>query len=133
MLPNAEVVAALFGVWRAGGVYVPLNPRLGASDLAHVVEAVEPSIIVTTRSTSTASASSPSSSSTTVVPPSDPVRPAAAASIRGSALVQLTSGTTGRPKPVLLEHTGVLALLDNVIATLRAGPGTADAGRRCRT
>ena len=29
MLPNADVVPALFAVWRAGGVYVPLNPRLG--------------------------------------------------------------------------------------------------------
>ncbi|HKE75216.1 MAG TPA: AMP-binding protein [Acidimicrobiales bacterium] len=36
MLPNgAELVATLFGVWRGGGVYVPLNPRLGPDDLAH--------------------------------------------------------------------------------------------------
>jgi acyl-CoA synthetase (AMP-forming)/AMP-acid ligase II len=44
---------------------------------------------------------------------------------RDVALIQLTSGTTGRPKPVLLTHHGVLALLDNVVATLRTGP---DAG-----
>jgi acyl-CoA synthetase (AMP-forming)/AMP-acid ligase II len=48
MLPNADVVAALFAVWRAGGAYVPLNPRLGASDLAHVLETVQPTVIVTT-------------------------------------------------------------------------------------
>jgi acyl-CoA synthetase (AMP-forming)/AMP-acid ligase II len=35
------------------------------------------------------------------------------------ALVQLTSGTTGRPKPVLLRHSGVLELLGNVVAALR--------------
>jgi acyl-CoA synthetase (AMP-forming)/AMP-acid ligase II len=40
---------------------------------------------------------------------------------RDIALVQLTSGTTGRPKPVLLRHSGVLELLQNVVATLRDG------------
>ena len=121
MLPNADVVAALFAVWRAGGVYVPLNPRLGASDLAHVVEAVEPSIIVTTSEHVDRFGDRP-----VVVLADDGVtlRPGAAGDRRFDpevALVQLTSGTTGRPKPVLLEHTGVLALLDNVIATLRTG------------
>ncbi|MFP3899994.1 MAG: AMP-binding protein, partial [Acidimicrobiia bacterium] len=48
MLPNGvDVVAALFGVWRAGGVYVPLNPRLGDDDLAHVLTTVDPAVIVT--------------------------------------------------------------------------------------
>ena len=38
MLPNgADIVAALFGVWFAGGVYVPLNPRLSPDELAHVI------------------------------------------------------------------------------------------------
>ncbi|MET0902375.1 MAG: class I adenylate-forming enzyme family protein, partial [Acidimicrobiales bacterium] len=126
MLPNAEVVAALFAVWRAGGVYVPLNPRLGASDLAHVVEAVEPSIIVTTSGHVDRFGDRP------VVVLDEgraTLRRGAAGGRRFDpkvALVQLTSGTTGRPKPVLLEHTGVLALLDNVVATLRTGAGSSD-------
>src|SRR6185436_20186376 len=38
MLPNGpDIVAALFGIWFAGGVYVPLNPRLSADELAHVI------------------------------------------------------------------------------------------------
>mgnify|MGYP001263477291 CR=1 FL=1 len=38
MLPDgADLVATLFGVWRGGGVYVPLNPRLGPDDLAHAL------------------------------------------------------------------------------------------------
>ena len=43
MLPNrADLVATLFGVWRAGGVYVPLNPRLTEREVEHVLESVRP-------------------------------------------------------------------------------------------
>ena len=34
LLPNrADLVATLFGAWRAGAVYVPLNPRLTPTEL----------------------------------------------------------------------------------------------------
>ena len=34
-LPNGgELVANLFAVWRAGGVYVPINPRLTPTEVA---------------------------------------------------------------------------------------------------
>ena len=36
MLPNdATTIAALFGTWRAGGVYTPLNPRAADAELDH--------------------------------------------------------------------------------------------------
>jgi len=122
MLPNAEVVSALFAVWRAGGVYVPLNPRLGASDLAHIVATVEPAVIVTVAEHVHRFGDTP----IVVVGDAITTRPGTLGARRFDpevALVQLTSGTTGRPKPVLLQHGGVRALLDNVIATLR-GPGS---------
>ena len=41
MLPNdAVTIAALFGTWRAGGVYTPLNPR--AADAELISQVVEP-------------------------------------------------------------------------------------------
>jgi acyl-CoA synthetase (AMP-forming)/AMP-acid ligase II len=120
MLPDAEVVGALFAVWRAGGVYVPLNPRLGASDLAHVMATVQPAVIVT----GPEHVDRFDDVSVVVVDRRLTTRPGRLGARRfdpGVALVQLTSGTTGRPKPVLLEHAGVRSLLDNVIATLRGG------------
>ena len=48
MLPNGpDIVAALFGIWFAGGVYVPLNPRLSADELAHVIAEDRPAAILT--------------------------------------------------------------------------------------
>jgi acyl-CoA synthetase (AMP-forming)/AMP-acid ligase II len=99
---GADVVPALFGVWQVGGVYVPVNPRSSEDEVARLHGAVGPAAVVTSGGV--------------------------AGIDRGGrrfdadvALVQMTSGTAGRPKPVLLTHTGVLALLDNVLATLRGG------------
>ncbi len=120
MLPDAEVVPALFGVWRLGGAYLPLNPRLGASDLAHVLEAVEPGVIITTGEHVDRMGKRP------VVVLEDgrsSLRPGTPGTRRFDAdvaLIQLTSGTTGRPKPVLLTHSGVLPLLENVASSLQA-------------
>ena len=120
MLPNAAVVPALFAVWHAGGAYVPLNPRLGPSDLGAVLEAVDPVAVVTTAEHGERFGGRP----LVVVGDEVVVRPGRPGDRRFDpdvALVQLTSGTTGRPKPVLLRHSGVRTLLDGVIATLRGG------------
>jgi long-chain acyl-CoA synthetase len=120
MLPDgAGVVAALFGVWRAGGVYVPLNPRYAADEVDHVLRAVEPAAVVTTPDRADRFGPLP-----VVLAPGWTVAEGRATPRRYAedvALVQLTSGTTGRPKPVLLEHRGVLELIDGVLATLRGG------------
>ncbi len=120
MLPNGpEVVAALFGVWYAGGVYVPINPRATAAELAHYVEATRPALLVT------AGGDLPPDVTLPVVTAGElswtPATGAAAdvpAHDADIALVQWTSGTTGRPKPVLLRHTGFLKLLEPVLKKL---------------
>lgn len=124
MMPNGvDVVVALFAVWRAGGVYVPLNPRLGADDLDHVVESVEPAVVITDPDHA---GRFPTAS--LVVLDAGRATPRAGTTTRRRhdadvALIQFTSGTTGRPKPVLLVHSGVVELLDGVLAKLRGGAG----------
>lgn len=119
MLPNGmDVVATLFAVWRAGGVYVPLNPRLGADDLAHVADAVGPAVIVTDDE----HAGRFAGRSLVLVGDRPVLRPGATTDRRYDAdvaLIQFTSGTTGRPKAVLLQHAGVIELLDGVLDKLR--------------
>jgi long-chain acyl-CoA synthetase len=122
MLPNrVDAIAALFGVWRAGGVYVPLNPRLATSEVDRILGSVEPAAIVTHPEHAERFAGR----AVILIEDGGPrTRLGTVGSRRydrGVALVQFTSGTTGRPKPVLLLHSGVLELLHGVIAKLR-GP-----------
>ena len=88
-LPNGvDLVATMFGVWKAGGVYVPINPRLTETEVARIHRSVQ------------------------------------GQHEQDIALIQVTSGTTGPPKPVRLRHSGVLTLLDGVIGTLRTKPSS---------
>ena len=109
-LPNGvDLIATLFGVWRAGAVYVPINPRLTDGEIAHVVASTGPAAVVSAAGIET--------------------RPDPRTFDADVALVSFTSGTTGRPKPVLLTHSGVVTLLDGVIGKLRgAKPASTGSG-----
>lgn len=133
MLPNGiDLVAALFGVWRADAVYVPLNPRLADPEVDRIVGTLAPAAVVTVpehtgrfegRPVLVAEPTLPSGWRQTGGPATGP-----ATFDQGVALVQFTSGTTGAPKPVLLEHDGVLRLLDGVVAKIRGGKADARSG-----
>ncbi len=119
MLPSGvDVVATLFGVWRAGAVYLPLNPRLTGVEIERIVADVHPVAIVRAGAIEVLD------------------RAGSGRSREGNdsdiALIQFTSGTTGRPKAVLLRHSGVLELLDGVLGSLRGSTG-ASAGAPAKT
>lgn len=134
MLPNdATTVAALFGTWRAGGVYTPLNPRAADAEVAAQLGTLKPVAVITTP----ALAHRFSTFSLPVVTgsgmawrltSSSETRTDARRYDADVALLQFTSGTTGPPKPVPLRHTTVLDLIDRLLAKLRgtkgAGPKT---------
>ena len=126
LLPNGmDLVAALFAVWRAGGAVVPLNPRLTATELDHVIADVDPAAFVTAPPGDDRLAGR---DRPVVVVGGDRVATRSGRAgdrrlDRGVALVSFTSGTTGRPRPVPLDHERVLGLLDTVIGSLRTRPG----------
>jgi acyl-CoA synthetase (AMP-forming)/AMP-acid ligase II len=103
VLPDEPAtLATLFGVWLARAVYLPLNPRATVAEHARVLEVVRPAVVVRAGGVE-AARQGPG--------PGDPYDP-------DVALVQLTSGTTGPPKPVPLRHSTVLGLMDGVLHKL---------------
>jgi long-chain acyl-CoA synthetase len=107
--PNTlDALAAMFGVWKAGGVYVPISPRTPDPERAHFVESVRPAVVREADGTVHQSGVDP-------------------ATYPDSAFVMWTSGTTGTPKPILHGHEQYLELIDRVLRPLRAKAPTGKA------
>jgi acyl-CoA synthetase (AMP-forming)/AMP-acid ligase II len=134
--PGPASLVVMFAVWRLGAVYVPINGRFPAAEVATFVEQTPVAAVV----------GSPAELARIDLPVGLVEHDFETASSRvhvpargdghrfGSdiALVLRTSGTTGPPKAVLLRHTGTLTALDASLAKLRRRQGGAPAGRARR-
>jgi acyl-coenzyme A synthetase/AMP-(fatty) acid ligase len=102
MLPNGPgVVTAMVGVWLAGAVYVPINPRAPRAEMDEMLQATGAAGLVTVDGPA--------------------LRPGSRSYDAGAAFVTWTSGTTGAPKAIVHTHARYLELLDRVLGTLRGG------------
>nr|APD72097.1 non-ribosomal peptide synthetase 5 [Streptomyces sp.] len=118
-------VAAIEGVWRAGGVYVPLDPELPAERLRYLAEEAGLACVVAEPATVTAAA--PLAPVTVDVTAAGPAAdgPRHRPHPRELAHVIFTSGSTGRPKAVGVEH----AALASHVAAARQRFGITSADR----
>jgi long-chain acyl-CoA synthetase len=129
MLGNGpETIATLFGVWAADAVYVPVNPRLTDPEVTRLLAAVPPAAVVTTEADASRF---PTHAFVASESPALRIGRAGPAEPRKHfdsdvALVQTTSGTTGPPTPIPLQHSQVLGLLDGVLGTVRTAGATRD-------
>src|SRR5678815_5840937 len=124
LLNSGKYVTCLLGVWKAGKTPVPLNYLLPPQELAYIIKDSGMSALITSQFFSQAVAAvRPLFGDKGVILMADapdfaPKASKTAATFRDPALYLYTSGTTGKPKGVVLTHRN---LATNVDACQQAG------------
>lgn len=119
---GARSLLAMFAVWRAGGVYVPINGRSTPEEVAASVAETPIALIIDSAGSLPAGVHGiglvqfDESLSATLVTQASQDRERYAPDV---ALAMRTSGTTGRPKSVLLRHSGTVGALDSSLRKIR--------------
>ena len=113
LLPRgASGVTALLAVLKCGGAYVPLDPASPADRLRHAIADAHLRTVLTTTALQRCLPAGTARICVDAIdlatePVTNPRRPLAPSQL---AYAIFTSGTTGRPKPVLLQHGGLANL-----------------------
>ena len=97
---GVEQLVAMMAAWVNRAVAIPVNPRLPLTAVDEIIEETDPVAVWDEGRLRT--------------------RPSDRVFDDGVAFVLWTSGTTGRPKPILHTHAGYLELLDRVLGPLRS-------------
>jgi amino acid adenylation domain-containing protein len=122
--PGPRRLAALIGIWKAGGGYLPLDPAMPRDRLAFMIADASAAVIVTDQPTA---ASLPATTATVLnldavqLGSQDQLTPANA-SPANVAYVIYTSGSTGQPKGVVVEHRQAISFLTGAIDLFQVGP-----------
>ncbi|MCB0726366.1 MAG: amino acid adenylation domain-containing protein, partial [Ignavibacteriae bacterium] len=114
-----DMIVGIFGILKAGGVYVPVDPDYPEDRIRYVTEDTKASIVISSKESSS-KISSPENGevinideidteleSQSVKNPGLKIKP------QDLAYVIYTSGSTGKPKGVMIEHYNVVRLFMN--------------------
>ncbi len=124
---SAAVVEAIFGVFKTGAAYLPIDPDQPVDRISAILADAGPALVLTSRSLASAVSGALFvedivDSDAALTPPS-PANP---------AYVLYTSGSTGKPKGVVIPHSGLVNLFHSHRETLYRPAVAAAGGRRLR-
>jgi malonyl-CoA/methylmalonyl-CoA synthetase len=113
--PELETCVAVVGALEAGVPVIPINPKSGARELAHILADGAPDLLLTAPGT-TLPAAVASVPRVDVDTTARACRERAEPSPEAPAIVIYTSGTTGPPKGVVLPRRAIASNLDALAA-----------------
>ncbi|WP_372665337.1 non-ribosomal peptide synthetase [Amycolatopsis kentuckyensis] len=128
---SAAVVEAIFGVFKTGAAYLPVDPDQPAERIASILDDAGAALVLTSRAVAAPVPGAlfvedlPENTvdSSVVLTPPSPANP---------AYVLYTSGSTGKPKGVVIPHSGLVNLFHSHRETLYRPAVAAAGGRRLR-
>ena len=127
-------LAALLGVWKAGGGYVPLDSGLPTDRLGYMIADTQMAVVLTDNHSAESLPQVPAPVLRLVDaeldhqdpgPESDELIEIPAASPSNIAYVIYTSGSTGQPKGVVVEHRHAINFLHGMIEAWHITPSSA--------
>jgi amino acid adenylation domain-containing protein len=127
--PSTEAIAALVGVVKAGGAWLPLDPSYPAERLVYTLEDSGAAFVVTLgelasglRGHGARVVCLDGAATAGAIAGASEENPAAEAGPESLAYVIYTSGSTGRPKGTLLQHRGLCNMARDSVPLLELGP-----------
>nr|WP_307793489.1 non-ribosomal peptide synthetase [Amycolatopsis sp. MtRt-6] len=124
---SAAVVEAIFGVFKSGAAYLPVDPDQPADRIAAILADSGAALVLTSRSLA-----SPVPGALFVEDIVDTDAALTPPSPANPAYVLYTSGSTGKPKGVVIPHSGLVNLFHSHRETLYRPAVAAAGGRRLR-
>nr|WP_230863147.1 non-ribosomal peptide synthase/polyketide synthase [Amycolatopsis camponoti] len=128
---SAAVVEAIFGVFKTGAAYLPVDPDQPADRISAIFADAGAALVLTSRALASPVPGAlfvedlleDTVDSSVVLTPPSPANP---------AYVLYTSGSTGKPKGVVIPHSGLVNLFHSHRETLYRPAVAAAGGRRLR-
>jgi amino acid adenylation domain-containing protein len=123
---GSDLFVAMLAVLKAGGAYVPLDPRQPAARTAAMCESARVSCVITRGTLMPAAVECRPidlDAEREAIAQESAANPAVAIAPGHLAYVVFTSGTTGRPKGVAIEHHALASRIASMVALKRLAPG----------
>ncbi|MEQ9810562.1 amino acid adenylation domain-containing protein [Streptococcus jiangjianxini] len=111
---SEKMVIAILGILKAGAAYVPMSPKFPAERIKYITELVESKVVIDEKVINLLLTERNNTNNLNLL-----IKPNAL------AYIIFTSGTTGKPKGVMVEHRNFLNYLDNMLSAIRSN-GTED-------